>query len=301
MRGVIDLLYVGLAVPDLEGERKFFTETWGLVEAGAQDGSLYFAAVGSTAPYVIRLRQADERKTELISFAVERREDVNEVFARAEAKGAKVISAPGTANGPAGGYAARFFDIDGRALEVVGGFEKRTARQLNKGEAIPARISHIVLHSPNHKELCRFYEEVLGFRVSDWLAEFMVFLRCNSAHHRLAIMPGPPMLNHIAFDVASIDELMRGLSRLTAEGVPLMWGPGRHTAGNNTFTYYQTPNGNTVEYTSDLEDVDEATWKPTVYEMRPDITDNWGTGRLIPAGPAHPDMKPDASLWKIPA
>ena len=87
----------------------------------------------------------------------------------------------------------------------------------------------------------------------------MVFLRCNPAHHRLAILPGPPALNHVAFDVSSVDELMRGLARLTEKGVKLSWGPGRHTAGNNTFTYYLTPNGNAVEYTSDLEEVDEET------------------------------------------
>jgi 2,3-dihydroxy-p-cumate/2,3-dihydroxybenzoate 3,4-dioxygenase len=88
---------------------------------------------------------------------------------------------------------------------------------------------------------------------------------------------------------------------MAENGVPLQWGPGRHTAGNNTFSYYTTPNGNTVEYTSDLETVDEATWQPTIYAFSPAITDQWGTGRIIPGAAPHAEMRPDAGLWKIPA
>jgi len=93
---------------------------------------------------------------------------------------------------------------------------------------------------------------------------------------------------------------MRGLARLNRQGVKLSWGPGRHTAGNNTFTYYLTPNGNAVEYTSDLQNVDEDTWVPNTYEMSPDITDQWGTGRIIPGTVPHQTMDADKGLWCVP-
>lgn len=298
---VTDLHYVAHAVPDLVAERKFYGLTWGLKEVAEDDGNVYFAAEGSTHPYVIRLRQDDEQKTDLISFSADTRADVEGVFAQALAAGAKPISEPGTATGPAGGYAARFFDPDGRALEVICDTEKRQARTLGTGEAIPVGLSHIVLHSPDIKGLLKFYEDVLGFKVSDWIGEFMVFLRCNRAHHRLAIMNGPPSLNHVAFDVTSVDEMMRGLARMTREGVTLSWGPGRHTAGQNTFTYYLTPNGNAVEYTSDLEMVDEDHWQPTTYAMRPDLVDQWGTGRIIPGNVPHQTKDADKGLWQVPA
>jgi catechol 2,3-dioxygenase-like lactoylglutathione lyase family enzyme len=298
---VIDLQYVAHAVPDLAAERKFYGETWGLTEVCEGAGKVYFAAEGSAYPFVIRLRQDDEKKTDLIGFSAASRADVDAIFAQALAAGAKPIAEPGPAAGPAGGYAARFFDPEGRALEVICDTERRVARQLKAGESIPVGLSHVVLHSPDSKALVKFYEDVLGFKLSDWIAEFMVFLRCNPAHHQLAILPGKPALNHVAFDVASIDEMMRGLGRLTKAGVKLSWGPGRHTAGNNTFTYYLTPNGNAVEYTSDLEDVDEATWVPNTYAMRPDITDQWGTGRIIMGNVPHQTMDADKGLWCVPA
>ncbi len=298
---VTDLYYVGLAVPDLEAERRFFGQTWGLVEVAAEAGKVYFAAEGSAQPYVIRLRQDEEKKTDLIGFLAANRADVDALHARIVGQGLRIISSPGPAEGPAGGYAFRFFDPDGRAIEIVSDARPRTPRTLKRGEAIPVGLSHIVLHTPDVQKLQKFYQEALGFRLSDWIGEFMVFLRCSAAHHRLAILPGPPALNHVAFDVSSVDELMRGLARMTANGIPLQWGPGRHTAGNNTFSYYTTPNGNTVEYTSDLESVDEATWQPTTYAFTPGITDQWGTGRIIPGNAPHAEMHPDAGLWKSPA
>jgi len=298
---VTDLHYVALAVPDLTAERAFFVETWGLVDAGERDGSTYLAAAASAHPFVIRLREDVEKKTDLIGFTAASKADVEALFAQATAAGAKPVSAPAPANGLAGGFACRFFDLDGRAIEVICDSKQRAARPLEPGEAIPTGLSHVVLHSPDIKALARFYEAALGFHLSDWIGEFMVFLRCNTAHHRLAFLPGAPALNHVAFDVASIDDLMRGLGRLTEKGVAVKWGPGRHTAGNNTFTYYLTPNGNSVEYTSDLEVVDEATWQSQVYPMGPTITDQWGTGRIIPGNVPFAESKPDPGLWQIPA
>lgn len=298
---VNDLCYVALAVPDLAAERAFFGETWGLVEVGESDGKVYFAAEGSAQPYVIRLRQDDERKTDLIGFSAASRTDVEEIFRRVQQAGSQIISEPGDADQQAGGYAFRFFDPDGRAIEVISEAVPRACRTLAKGEAIPTGLSHIVLHTPKPADLVRYYEDVLGFRLTDWIGTFMAFLRCNKMHHRLAILPGPPALNHVAFDVSSVDEMMRGLARMQEKGVTLSWGPGRHTAGNNTFTYYLTPNGNAVEYTSDLEEVDDALWQPTIYEFSPSITDQWGTGRIIPGNVPHAEIAPDKGLWQVPA
>lgn len=301
MASVTDLQYVALAVPDLAAERDFFTRVWGLEEVAEDAGKIYLAAAPSAHPYVIRLRQDDEKKTDLVGFTAASAADVDALFAKVQAAGGKVISPPGPAEGPAGGYACRFFDPDGRALEIVAGATQRTPRELGKAEAVPLRISHVVFHSPQHKALVEWYSDVLGFRLSDWLGDFMAFLRCNSAHHRVAVLPGPPALNHVAFDVRSVDDLMRGLARMTGAGVQLQWGPGRHTAGNNTFTYYSSPNGNTVEYTSDLDEVDEASWQPTVYTPGLEVMDQWGTGRIIPGNKPHAEMAPDKGLWQVPA
>lgn len=298
---VTDLQYVALGVPGLAAEHAFFRDVWKLEPAFEQDGMIYLAAAGSAHPFVIRLRENAVRQMDLIGYSAASRADVDAIHAQVLASGARIIAEPGAATGPAGGYAFRAFDPDGHAFEVVAEATPRVAGAVPPEQAVPLRISHVVLHSPAHKALEQWYREVLGFRLSDWLGDFMVFLRCNPAHHRLAILPGPPALNHIAFDVASVDALMRGLARMNGAGIELQWGPGRHTAGNNTFTYYTTPGGNTVEYTSDLEEVDEATWQPKVHTPGLETMDQWGTGRIIPGNKPHAEMAPDPALWQVPA
>ena len=144
---VTDIHHVALAVPDLETERRFFGGTWGLQEVAEQEGKVYFAAVGSTAPYVIRLRQDTERKTDLIAFSAASRADVDALHAQALALGAQSISPPGPSLAPAGGYAARFFDIDGHAIEILTGATQRVCREVAPSEAIPTGLSHVVLQT----------------------------------------------------------------------------------------------------------------------------------------------------------
>jgi len=163
-------------------------------------------------------------------------------------------------------------------------------------EGIPQKISHIVLHSPDHQEMVRFFTDVLGFKVSDWLGDFMCFLRCNQWHHRIALLPGPPCLNHVAYDMLGVDDMMRGIHRLKLKGTDLRWGPGRHTAGNNTFSYFTTPGGFAVEYTAELEEVDDATWQATVHAPAPLIMDQWGIGSGGPQTMPHPE--PDKGLFQ---
>ena len=97
-------------------------------------------------------------------------------------------------------------------------------------------------------------------------------------------------MNHVAYDMANVDEMMRGVAKLKRFKTEILWGPGRHTAGNNTFSYFCTPNGFAVEYTSDLERVKEDSWVPTTYVPKPEIMDQWGTGIGGPQSMPHPEV-----------
>lgn len=297
---VCDVRYVGLGVTSLESERAFLTETWGLHETAASAGLAYLAAHGDSKHHVIRLREAETPRLDLVGLAATDRKDIHGLFDRLTAKGCKLIDSPHVLDTPGGGYGFRCFDLDGRTLEITCDVTPVPAREIARGESIPVRLSHVVLHSPDVAAAADFYASNLGFKVSDWLGSFMCFLRCNRAHHRLAFLPGPPALNHIAFDMRSVDEMMAGIARLAKSGVHTNWGPGRHTAGNNTFAYFATPSGVGVEYTAELDMVDDATWQPTVFKMAPEITDRWGTGRLFIDSQPHKPPQPDSGLWIAP-
>lgn len=300
MPGVCGLRYVAVAVADLQSERRFYRDVWGLEEAASSGDVVHFAAVGSSEPFVLRVRHADTPRLDAIGFAVATRAEVDALYQRLASQGVQLIAAPHELRSPGGGYGFRFFDLDGHTLEVSSDVEARPRRTPTKAEALPVTLSHVVLHAADLKASVAFYEQKLGFRVSDWLADFMCFLRCSSVHHRIAFMPGPPTLNHISFDVRDVNDLMRSVARLAKAGVQLDWGPGRHTAGANMFAYYRTPNNVTVEYSADLAQVDDATWQATVYPLTPETTDQWGTGHLFARGTPCFPQQPDAGLWTPP-
>jgi len=296
MSKVTDIRYVGYGVTDIAAERAFYGEIWGLREAGEQDGMIHFAAEGHDEPYVVRLRSADEKRIDIIALAAGSRADVDTLHDKVVAHGCRIVFAPRDLATLGGGYGFRFFSPDGLPFEISSDVARGASRDLARWEGIPQKISHIVLHSPDHKAAATFFVDVLGFKISDWLGDFMCFLRCNQWHHRIALLPGPPCLNHVAYDMLSVDDMMRGIHRLKLKHVDISWGPGRHTAGNNTFSYFVTPAGFAVEYTSELEQVDDATWVAQVHVPAPMVMDQWGIGVGGPQTMPHPE--PDRGLFQ---
>ncbi|QGP81169.1 VOC family protein [Sphingobium sp. CAP-1] len=296
MSRVTEIRYVGYAVPDLEAERAFYHDQWKLVEAGEQDGMVHFAADGGEELYVVRLRVAVEKRIDVIALAADSRADVDALHDKVAASAARIIFAPKELTSLGGGYGFRFFSPEGLTFEISSDVARRTPRDMVRWEGVPQKISHIVLHSPDHQALVTWFCDVLGFKVSDWLGDFMCFLRCNGAHHRIAILPGPPCLNHVAYDMLSVDDMMVGVNRLRQKGTDIRWGPGRHTAGNNTFSYFTTPAGFAVEYTSELEQVDFESHQPKVHVPGPKVMDQWGIGVGGPQTMPHPE--PDKGLFQ---
>lgn len=296
MSRVTEIRYVGYAVTDLAAERAFYVDNWKLKEVREQDGMVYLAAEGHDELFVVRLRPDAVQRIDVIALAAETNADVDALFARVRDYGCKIVWEPKELAQFGGGYGFRFFSKDGLPYEISAGVARGTARALAPREAIPERISHIVMHSPRHHEELAFFIDVLGFKLSDWLGDFMCFLRCNEAHHRIAFLPGPPCLNHIAYDMANVDEMMRGVARLKRQHIDIRWGPGRHTAGNNTFSYFTTPGGFAVEYTAELEKVDFESHVAQVIAPAPEIMDQWGIGVGGPQTMPHP--APDAALFQ---
>lgn len=278
MSRVTEIRYVGYAVSDLDAEMRYYDELWGLERVPSDDGLVWYKTQGDDEHHVVRLRHATESRVDVIAFAADNRGDVDALCAKVTDAGGKIVHEPRDLMTPGGGYGFRFFSPDGLLMEISSDVARGGARELAPWEGVPLKISHIVLHAPDHKALTNWFCDVLGFRLSDWLGDFMSFLRCNSAHHRIAILPGPPCLNHVAYDMPSVDDMMRGIHRMKVKGTDIQWGPGRHTAGNNTFSYFVSPNGFVTEFTADLEVVDFETHEAKVYTPAPLVMDQWGIG-----------------------
>ena len=307
-RLITHLRHVDLAVPDYDKQFDFYTTMWGLEPTVTDHNIAFLAAAGSPEHYSVRLRRATEKRLDLIAFGAATPADVDALAARLGADGVRLVGEPGKMETPGGGYGFRFFDNDGRTVEVSADVEVRAHRRVEAGESVPVKLSHVVINSPNPEATVAFYDKHLGFALSDTLmhprmGEMMWFLRTNRYHHSLAVARGPHVaLHHASFEMRGIDEYMRGTGRLLRAGVEKVWGPGRHMAGNNTFSYFLDPHGNTIEYTTELEQLDEDTWHPHLYDFSdPAVSDQWGTANPMSEFVARQSFNdPDRGVFVAP-
>ena len=158
-----------------------------------------------------------------------------------------------------------------------------------------------------------FYQDLLGFKWSDTVGDFFVFLRCNADHHAANFMASAKFqgMHHIAYEMRDPNHLIAMLDHLAKNDYRLHWGPGRHGPGHNLFTYHRDPDGHVIELFTQIDVVhDEAKgyWEPRPwheeYPMYPKTwqvdlatVNQWGpVDRPLPGpltGPGCPDGSAD--------
>lgn len=129
------------------------------------------------------------------------------------------------------------------------------------------KLGHVVLNCSNMERSVRFYTEVLGFQISDVYPDEMVpggmvFMRFNEDHHGVALVgsmtsASPNIeLNHMAFEVATLDEVVRARNHLKKHGVVIDF-EGRRRAGVQIAVEFRDPDGHRLEIYWGLDRVGE--------------------------------------------
>jgi len=179
---------------------------------------------------------------------------------------------------PGQGTSLRLRDPNGFVVELIGAMDQVSA--IYGPRAVqPRKLGHITLRVADCKQSADFYSEVLGFRVSDWVEDRFVWMRCNPDHHGLAFSQGDVvMLHHFAFEVPDFSYLARQADHLAENGYTMIYGPGRHGPGHNQFIYFRDPERNMVEYTCDVQQIwDDSTYVPKVWSFKEQWSNIWGS------------------------
>lgn len=275
MNAIRSIQSVTLGVASLERAARFYTEVWGLSVAGREGGTLYLRANGP-APFVLALCEAPRRGLLDVAFECASAEALDGYHQALKSTGVEIASPPQRLHSPGGGHALSFRDAEGRTFSLVAGIEPRRPEASPPDR--PAKLAHIVLNAVDPERSSDLFIRRLGFRLSDQTG-MMHFLRCNADHHSIAFTrTGNTSLNHIAFEMPSWDGLMRGAGRLKQAGHAVEWGLGRHGPGRNVFAYFLDPDGFAIEYTAEVQQIDEATHRagtPADWH-RPGNLDAWG-------------------------
>jgi 2,3-dihydroxybiphenyl 1,2-dioxygenase len=159
-------------------------------------------------------------------------------------------------------------------------------------------MGHVVVSAPDPRATAAFYEDLLGFRLSDRITctfygypVDITFLHTNPRHHSLAFGgPQPKRLHHFLLEVGSLDDVGAALDRAIDHGVRIAQMIGRHPNDRMISFYAFTPSGFQFEYGTGGRLVDDATWQPVVH----DRVSEWGHHPPERYAPRRPKEKKDA-------
>ncbi|MGE5202173.1 MAG: VOC family protein [Acidobacteriota bacterium] len=148
-------------------------------------------------------------------------------------------------------------------------------------------MGHVLVNARDVVKTERFYRDVLGFRLSDYVdTDFMgtpvhaVFLHVNPRHHSLAFaaLQLPKRLHHVMLETNSLDDVGAAFYRAQDLGVPIALGLGRHQNDRMISFYGVTPSGFCFEVGWGAREVDDETWEVKTYNG----ASEWGHRPVAP-------------------
>jgi catechol 2,3-dioxygenase-like lactoylglutathione lyase family enzyme len=164
------------------------------------------------------------------------------------------------------------------APNAPGSHQRVNQRSPIHERAYPINIGHVVLFAADFAAMRAFYTEKLGFVISDEYPGHGVFTRCQVVgdHHNLFMLnrPGRAGVNHVAFTVSDIHEVIGGGIAMSKKGWKTEIGPGRHPISSAYFWYFENPLAAPLEYYAD-EDYCTESWKPGTFERKPELFAEW--------------------------
>ncbi len=141
----------------------------------------------------------------------------------------------------------------------------------------PRKLGHVNCLTADIRAGARFYTEVLGMGVSDWLDEAGVWFHVDSEHHVMALVDvGYAHFHHLAFETVDIGKMRDMLDHLARHGRWLGWGPARHGIAGNIASYVRiVEEACFVELYCDMEQLQEG-HMPRVYPDDRYSSNTWG-------------------------
>ena len=170
-------------------------------------------------------------------------------------------------------------------MQSVGIYQYGVINRINEAspvyeKASPVAIGHVVFFTPELETVQQFYEDKLGFYLSDAYNGRGAFMRCSAigSHHDLFLLKLPNRdttgLIHVAFVVRVIYDVIGGGIYMNS----ILWdsfiGPGRHPVSSAYFWYVHSPFGGAFEYYTN-DDYLTSAWKPRFFDYEVKLFTEW--------------------------
>ena len=267
--------HVCLRVADLAEAAPRWALQFGLVERACEGGRSLLAC--NDEPYCLELAEGDAPGHDHTGFELAGGCSLDDARAHLEGHGVGWVEG-------VGGVQVR--DPDGRGIELMphrpaaSEVERwpqhaRPSRTVHVGG--PRKLGHVNCLTADIEAGVRFYTEVLGMRVSDWLGDGGVWFHVNTDHHVMALVDkGYAHFHHLAFETVDIGKQRDVLDHVARHGRWLGWGPTRHGIAGNIASYVRIVEEKCfVELYCDMEQLQDG-HVPRVYPDDRYSSNTWG-------------------------
>lgn len=259
--GVCSLGYVALNVSDMASWRDLATSVLGMEVIERSYGDIVDLRIDDLH-HRFSLYPAKEDSIEAVGWEVATLSDLHDLVEKLTAYGVEVHESPPCEKSerkvhtlfkfidPASGIKSElFYAPQSEMMPFTPSLGMTGYKTGNMG------LGHVVYIVGDYEESKKFYEEVMGFRLSDYIAwddKDATFYHCNGRHHSLAIMK--PFgdfkagdFNHIMLETNSIDDVGYAYDVVRDKGIPLVMEYGKHTNDLMQSFYIVTPSGFALE------------------------------------------------------
>jgi catechol 2,3-dioxygenase-like lactoylglutathione lyase family enzyme len=280
--------HLTLETPDLERQLDYYQRVMGLHLAERENSSAYLCtAIGELA---VVLKQGATQRCRQLAFQVSSQTDLDAAARALSSDG--IVAQTREDSRPGCGKVLVFTDLNGTEIELFTAVS--FAAPAGTAGISPFKLGHVAFIVDDPVATSAFYERYLGFRVSDWVEQFFVFMRCGPDHHTVNFLRADGRrMHHFAFEMRDAAHLTASCDVLGREKLELIWGPVRHGPGHNIATYHLNTDNMMVELYTELDRMsfeelgyfDPKPW----HEDRPQRPKTWaGRARRDIWGPAIP-------------
>lgn len=271
-----DITYVRLGTRDLDAAQAFATEVIGLQVAERTAERLYLKSDARHHSVCYFLGDPGDQT---IAFELKDWQALAPAFEQLKAAG--VSCAMGNAEEARDRHVESFLwflDPTGNRIDLVVRAHDAGPRYYGSRDAGIQGLGHVGLCSTDPVRDEAFWLRHFNAMVSDWIGPCPL-LRVNPRHHQMALFATDHKgVQHINFQVAEFDDVMRSFYHMQKKGVRVVFGPGRHATSGGIFLYFEGHDGVIFEYSNSDRKIIESPeeHRPRQFPLEPSSFCVWG-------------------------
>lgn len=246
----IKLGHVGIVARNYQAMLDYYTGILGF-ELAEQTAQTSYLRVGVDHHAIALHKTGEKSGLQHIAFQIDPHHALTDVVKELSAAG--ITSRVESDADPSIPELVSFCDCEGVRIELYSVVKHPPSIQ-KRPRFAPRKLGHVAREVADVKGTCSYYTQRLGFRISDWMGDFFVFMRCGPDHHTVNFIAAPEAnLHHVAYEVNDWADIQKSTDILGEYGIRLIWGPVRHGIGHNISAYHRDPDGNRVEIFCELD------------------------------------------------